>query len=320
MKPEDLLRHPLPAQTPKLTLNCPLLDGLLRGGIPCGSITEITAESGVGKTQFSIQLLLAAQLPATRGGLSASSLCLHSEFPFPFRRLQQLSVFYQSHIPNNPLDRIFIQPVNSPDHLLDLLSRLESIVSRLNIRLIVIDSIAALFRSEFDNTPLELKRRSSMFFKIASKLKSQAQKFGLAVVVTNQVVDVIESSGNLRIGNSGFLFSSGRRVCPALGLSWANCVNIRLFLWREEERVDVEGGEIRSMQARRRQAEILLFSLSLLSESIERDFMTHSLNSWPFLRSIHAFLNRVQTLMHIPSWAILVAFCFRNQFTADGCK
>ncbi|CAA2991721.1 DNA repair XRCC3 homolog [Olea europaea subsp. europaea] len=251
MKPEDLLRHPLPAQTPKLTLNCPLLDGLLRGGIPCGSITEITAESGVGKTQFSIQLLLAAQLPATRGGLSASSLCLHSEFPFPFRRLQQLSVFYQSHIPNNPLDRIFIQPVNSPDHLLDLLSRLESIVSRLNIRLIVIDSIAALFRSEFDNTPLELKRRSSMFFKIASKLKSQAQKFGLAVVVTNQVVDVIESSGNLRIGNSGFLFSSGRRVCPALGLSWANCVNIRLFLWREEERVDVEGGEIRSMQARR---------------------------------------------------------------------
>ncbi|CAA2995531.1 DNA repair XRCC3 homolog [Olea europaea subsp. europaea] len=251
MKPEDLLRHPLPNQTPKLTLNCPLLDRLLRGGIPCGTITEIAAESGVGKTQFSLQLLLAAQLPAARGGLSASSLCLHSEFPFPFRRLHQLSLFYQSHIPNNPLDHIFIQPLHSPDHLLDLLSRLDYIVSQLNIRLIVIDSVAALFRSEFDNTPLELKRRSSLFFNISSKLKYQAQKFGLAVVVTNQVVDVIESSGNLRIGNSGFLCSSGRRVCPALGLSWANCVNIRLFLWRVEERVEEEGGNIGDMKARR---------------------------------------------------------------------
>ncbi|KAL2465770.1 DNA repair protein XRCC3-like protein [Abeliophyllum distichum] len=250
MKPEDLL-HPLPTETPKLTLNCPLLDRLLRGGIPCGTITEIAAESGIGKTQISLQLLLAAQLPTSCGGLSASSLCLHSEFPFPFRRLHQLSLFYQSHIPNNALDRIFIQPLHSPDHLLDLLPRLDSIVSQLNIRLIVIDSIAALFRSEFDNTPLELKRRSSMFFKIASKLKSQAQKFGLAVVVTNQVMDVIESSGNLRIGNSGVLCSSGRRVCPALGLSWANCVNIRLFLWREEERVDEEGGDIRSMLTKR---------------------------------------------------------------------
>ncbi|CAI9787453.1 unnamed protein product [Fraxinus pennsylvanica] len=105
MKPEDLLRHPLHTQTQKLTLNCPLLDLLLHGGIPCGTITEIAAESGVGKIQFSLQLLLAAQLPALRGGLS--------EFPFPFRRLHQFSLFYRSHVPDNPLDCIFIQPETS---------------------------------------------------------------------------------------------------------------------------------------------------------------------------------------------------------------
>ncbi|KAL2232817.1 DNA repair protein XRCC3 homolog [Sesamum indicum] len=251
MRPEDLLRHPLPTQTPKLTFGCSLLDRLLGGGIPCHSITEIVAESGTGKTQLSLQLLLAAQLPASRGGLSASSLYLHSEFPFPFRRLHQLSLFYKTDLPHDPLERIFVQPLHSADHLLDLLPRLDFLVPKLNIKLIVIDSVAALFRGEFENTPLELKRRSSMFFKISSKLRFYSHKFGLAVVLTNQVVDVMQSSDNLRIGNSAFLCSSGRRVCAALGLSWANCVNTRLFMWREEGRVGEDCESFERMQTRR---------------------------------------------------------------------
>ncbi|EYU42410.1 hypothetical protein ABFS82_10G136300 [Erythranthe guttata] len=243
MNPEELLRHPLPTETPKLTLGCPLLDRLLGGGVPIDTITEIVAESGTGKTQLSLQLLLAAQLPTSHGGLSASSLYLHSEFPFPFRRLHQLSL-RRPHLPENPLDRVFVQPLHSADHLLDLLPRLDFLVPKFNIKLIVIDSIAALFRGEFENTPVELKRRSSMFFKISSKLKFHARKFGLAIVLTNQVVDVMGSSESLRIGNSVSFFSSGRRVSAALGLSWANCVNTRLFMWREDERIGSSENEI----------------------------------------------------------------------------
>ncbi|KAL3643043.1 hypothetical protein CASFOL_013858 [Castilleja foliolosa] len=248
MKPEDLLRHPLPAQTPKLTLGCPLLDHLLGGGVPCESITEIVAESGTGKTQLSLQLLLAAQLPPSHGGLSAASLYLHSEFPFPYRRLLQLSI-HRPHLPQNPLDRIFVEPLHSVDHLLDVLPRLDFLVPKLNIKLLVIDSIAALFRGEFENTPVELKRRSGIFFKVSSKLKLLARKFGLAIVLTNQVVDVMGGSDGLRIGNSASLCSSGRRVCAALGLSWANCVNTRLFMWRTAERE--EEGDSHNFQTRR---------------------------------------------------------------------
>lgn len=106
------------------------------------------------------------------------------------------------------------------------------------IRVIIIDSIAAIFRSEFENTPIELKKRSGFFFKISSKLKQLAKKFNLVVLVTNQVGDLIgpdEGISGVRIGNLGCLISSGRRVCPALGLAWANCVNSRLFLSRNEE-------------------------------------------------------------------------------------
>ncbi|KAG5559654.1 hypothetical protein RHGRI_009248 [Rhododendron griersonianum] len=242
MNPESLL-HPLLLPTQKLTLGCPILDRFLRGGLPCKSVTELVSESGCGKTQLSLQLLLSAQLSFS---LAASSLYIHSEFPFPLRRLRQLSLSFPTL--HNPLDRIFIRPVHSADQLFDLLLQLDvslsnQIKTQLPIKLVVIDSIAALFRSEFDNTPSDLKRRSSLFFKISSKLKSLANRFGLAVVVTNQVVDFVgpdEGLNGLRVGNLGCLYSSGRRVCPALGLSWANCVNSRLFLSRDEEVLNEE--------------------------------------------------------------------------------
>ncbi|KAJ4828137.1 DNA repair protein xrcc3 [Turnera subulata] len=241
MKPETLL---LP--TEKCTLGCPVMDRCLGGGIPCKSITEIVAESGSGKTQLCLQLSLSAQLPPSHGGLSASSLFLHTEFPFPSRRLHQLSVSFQSlHRQalnnNNPSDNIFVQSVHSADQLLDIMPKIESFLAnsrtQLPVRLIVIDSVAALFRSEFENTPGDLKRRSSIFFAISAKLKALARSFDLAVVVTNQVVDFVgsgEGVNGVRVGNLGSLYSSGRRVCPALGLAWANCINSRVFLSREE--------------------------------------------------------------------------------------
>ncbi|KAJ7955777.1 DNA repair Rad51-like protein [Quillaja saponaria] len=252
MTPENLLRPPLTTQ--KCTLGCETLDRCLGGGIPCNSLTELVAESGCGKTQLCLQLVLSAQLPLTHHGLSGSSLYIHTEFPFPFRRLQQLSYSFRSLYPqffgnNDPCDHIFIKGVDTADQLLDIMPKIESILlhsrSRLPIRLIVIDSIAALFRSEFENTSLDLKRRSLLFFKISGKLKSLAKRFSLAVVVTNQVVDLIGASegiNGLRIGNLGCLYTSGRRVCPALGLAWANCVNSRLFLSIKEEAVGQENG------------------------------------------------------------------------------
>ncbi|XP_010259852.1 PREDICTED: DNA repair protein XRCC3 homolog [Nelumbo nucifera] len=242
MKPEN----PLHLTTQKCTTGCPILDRFLAGGIPCNSITELVAESGCGKTQLCLQLVLSAQLPISQGGLAASSLYFYSEFPFPFRRLQQLSSSFSSSHPDlfsthDPCDHIFVRGLQSADELLGLLDRIDTFLtnppSRLPVKLIVIDSVAALFRSEFENTPGDLKRRSSLFFGIAGKLKLRAKRFGLAIVITNQVVDLIgsDTANGVRVGNLSCLYSSGRRVCSALGLSWANCINSRLFLSRVDE-------------------------------------------------------------------------------------
>ncbi|KAF2317174.1 hypothetical protein GH714_014288 [Hevea brasiliensis] len=149
----------------------------------------------------------------------------------------------------NPCDNIYVQSVHSADQLLDMMPKIESFIgnskTHFPVRLIVIDSVAALFRSEFGNTTSDLWRRSSLLFKISGKLKVLAKRYNLAVVVTNQVVDFVgsgEGVNGVRIGNLGSLCSSGRRVCPALGLAWASCVNSRLFLARDENGL-VDGDE-----------------------------------------------------------------------------
>ncbi|XP_021832472.1 DNA repair protein XRCC3 homolog [Prunus avium] len=114
--------------------------------------------------------------------------------------------------------------------------------TRLPVKLIVIDSIAALFKSQYQTTPADLKRRSEMFFKILGTLKALANKFGLAVVITNQVVDFIgphDGVNGVRLGNLECLHTSGRRVSATLGLAWAHCINSRVFLARHLQSVGV---------------------------------------------------------------------------------
>ncbi|KAJ4963056.1 hypothetical protein NE237_022995 [Protea cynaroides] len=46
----------------------------------------------------------------------------------------------------------------------------------------------------------------------------------------------------MKVENLSSLYSSGRRVSAALGLAWANCVNSRLFMSRNNEIVGKDSG------------------------------------------------------------------------------
>jgi RecA/RadA recombinase len=59
---------------PKLYLGCPVLNDFFRGGLLPKRLYEIYGESGTGKTQFAIQLLLNAILPEKHGGLDGNAL------------------------------------------------------------------------------------------------------------------------------------------------------------------------------------------------------------------------------------------------------
>ena len=145
------------------------------------------------------------------------------------------------------MEDIYVHGVHDAQELIHVLGDIEAFIAidhtRLPVKLIVIDSIAALFRSQYQTTPADLKRRSEMFFNISGTLKGLANKYGLAVVVTNQVVDFIgphDGVNGVRLGNLESLDTSGRRVSPALGLAWAHCINSRVFLARHEQSIEVD--------------------------------------------------------------------------------
>eukprot|EP00890_Picochlorum_soloecismus_P000046 jgi/Picsp_1/1041/NSC_04525-R1_dna repair protein xrcc3-like protein len=134
----------------------------------------------------------------------------------------------------------------------DLMNRLISLESLLStslnshneVKLLVIDSIANLFRDlgDDDKASFSLVGRSMVFFRISSLLRFFAEKYNLAVVVTNHVVDAFHlqaaSSADVEKteaspGCGGLcLMSSGRAMYPALGLAWSNCITSRLFVFR----------------------------------------------------------------------------------------
>jgi DNA-repair protein XRCC3 len=166
----------------------------------------------------------------------------------------------------------------------NLSQSLPSSLSRPPVRLLVLDSIAHVFRFKEDvktrdghelgakNSTYD-SNRTNDFFKIATILKRYADEYNLVVLVTNHVVDAIhdENGSDLDIavrvedrpGCAGLqLETSGRCVYPALGLAWASCVTSRLFVSREtafcqnsksnravvvEER-DTKGKQLRGIQ------------------------------------------------------------------------
>ncbi|TLS25167.1 hypothetical protein PpBr36_07460 [Pyricularia pennisetigena] len=181
------------------TLN-PELDAALGGGIPTGYVTEITGESGAGKTQFLLSLLLAVQLPPPHG-LGRKAMYIPTEAALSTRRVAQMlsaNPLLLSASPRPSLDSILsLQPlgdIEAQDHILSFQVPLEA--ARRDVGLIVLDSVAANFRAEYDaagSRSTGLAARSAELVRLGMQLRNLARSLNLAVVVANQVSDRFES-------------------------------------------------------------------------------------------------------------------------------
>ncbi|KAK4455633.1 putative dna repair protein rad57 protein [Podospora aff. communis PSN243] len=180
-------------------------DHALGGGIPAGYVTEITGESGVGKTQFLLTLLLAVQLPPPHG-LGKSALYISTEAALSTRRLAQILNANPTLKALNPdsrpsLDNIMSQvtpDLESQDHILTF--QVPIVVERRNIGLIVLDSVAANFRAEFERQAGQARSssmgaRGAELVRLGMQLRELASKYNLAVVVANQVADRFNGAG-----------------------------------------------------------------------------------------------------------------------------
>ncbi|CAK7244375.1 MAG: DNA repair protein rhp57 [Sporothrix thermara] len=208
----------------------PALDAALAGGFPTGVLAEVVGESGVGKTQLLLSLLLAVQLPPPRG-LGRKALYIASEAPLATSRLTQIMASHPDHeLLQEHCSLQSIATINTPDleaqeHILThqlpvQLSKAERYGGPGgSFGLVVLDSVAANFRPFFggvvgDKTGglgergdrsassggsrnTSLAARSLELTRLGMLLRSLAQKHNLAVVVANQVADRFDGGGML---------------------------------------------------------------------------------------------------------------------------
>ena len=216
-----------------LKTGCDILDDILCGGFHTG-ITEISGESGSGKTSFALQLLFQCCLDKYDNGLNGTPLLISSIGGNCFKiRLQQLNKYYTSKYNNNSnkydfMSKIQIYDSKTIEDIAQLLfTQLECLIKSLNGKLLIIDSIADFFRLESDYLP-----RAELFNKICQHLRYLSHEYNLIIIIINQVSDVINDNTNplIALHSSGTLISNGRYVKPALGLAWTNNIDTRIML------------------------------------------------------------------------------------------
>lgn len=211
---------------------------------------------------------------------------ISTEASLPTTRLLQLLSSFKARFRDNlgSLDDLSTDNVlcitcgdlESQEHILNY--QLPVVVEKHNVGLIVMDSVAANFRAEYEGRPktkLEdptgknsgpaiLAKRGKQLIKLGQTLRNLARDYKIVVAVANQVSDRFQTgpdSNNIDVmaldhqarwftgwGEDEDMWDDlGTKKTPALGLVWANCIGARIALLKGYHRTKLgsnteEGG------------------------------------------------------------------------------
>eukprot|EP00742_Colponemidia_sp_Colp-10_P008412 GILJ01009111.1.p1 GENE.GILJ01009111.1~~GILJ01009111.1.p1 ORF type:complete len:364 (-),score=60.00 GILJ01009111.1:166-1182(-) len=184
--------HKQRAEIIHLTSGSSELDKLLGGGIETGSITEIFGEFRTGKTQICHTLCVTCQLPLDQGGGEGKALYIDTEGTFRPERLIQIAERYGLN-GQDVLDNIAYARAYNSDHQNALLIQASAMMAESRYALLVVDSATALYRTDFSGRG-ELSARQMSLARFLRSLQRLADEFGVAVVISNQVVAQVDGS------------------------------------------------------------------------------------------------------------------------------
>jgi len=223
---DELLR--MREKVARLRTGSRALDELLGGGLETQTITEFYGPYGSGKSQMCHQLCVNVQLPRDQGGLEARALYIDTENTFRPERIVQMA----RHInldPQEVVKKIIYAQAYTSDHQMLLLEKADKIIKENDIRLIIVDSLTADFRSEYIGRE-SLAERQQKLNKHMHRLFRLAQAFNAVAVVTNQVMSKPDAF-------------FGDKVVPIGGHIVAHTSHTRMFL-RRASRMNVRIGRL----------------------------------------------------------------------------
>jgi len=174
----------------KLTTGSTSFDDLLGGGLETQALTEFYGEFGSGKTQIAHQLAVNVQLPPESGGLNGSVVIIDTENTFRPERIKHMAEG-ASLDPDEILKNIHVARAYNSNHQILLVDKAERLAEELldtekPVRLLIVDSATAHFRSEYVGRGTLADRQQKI-----NKHLHDILRFGdlnnAVVMITNQV-------------------------------------------------------------------------------------------------------------------------------------
>ncbi|XP_022090666.1 DNA repair protein RAD51 homolog A [Acanthaster planci] len=184
--------HQQRAEIIQITTGSKELDKLLQGGIETGSITEMFGEFRTGKTQLCHTLAVTCQLPIDSGGGEGKCLYIDTEGTFRPERLIAVAERYNLSS-SDVLDNVAYARAYNSDHQSQLLIQASAMMAQSRYALLIVDSATALYRTDYSGRG-ELASRQMHLAKFLRCLLRIADEYGVAVVITNQVVAQVDGS------------------------------------------------------------------------------------------------------------------------------
>lgn len=174
------------ATAKKITTGSKELDALLGGGIETQGITEFYGKFGSGKSQVAFQLCVNVQLPHDKGGLEGNALFIDTENTFRPERIVDMAKALGLD-PDETLKNLFVARAFNSDHQRALIEKAGELIEENNIKLVVVDSLMSLFRSDYIGRGT-LADRQQKLNKHLHALQRLADLYNLSVYMTNQVM------------------------------------------------------------------------------------------------------------------------------------
>ncbi|EHK98594.1 putative DNA repair protein rhp51 [Glarea lozoyensis 74030] len=151
---------------------------------------KIFGEFRTGKSQICHTLAVTCQLPFDMGG--GEGKCLYIDTEGTFRPVRLLAVANRYGLSGEEvLDNVAYARAYNSDHQLQLLNQAASMMCETRFSLLIVDSATSLYRTDFVGRG-ELSSRQTHLAKFLRTLQRLADEFGIAVVITNQVVAQVD--------------------------------------------------------------------------------------------------------------------------------
>ncbi|MDD5417185.1 MAG: DNA repair and recombination protein RadA, partial [Candidatus Aenigmarchaeota archaeon] len=162
------------------------LDALLGGGVETGATTEFHGGFGSSKTQVAHQIAVNVQLPPEKGGLGGKALFIDTEATFRPERIVQMAKAAGLD-PKEALSNIIVARAYNSDHQFILAEKAGEMIREQNIKLVIVDSVTAQFRTDFVGRGT-LAERQQKLNRHLHTLQRLADVYNVAIYMTNQVM------------------------------------------------------------------------------------------------------------------------------------